>query len=344
MKKRMTVVMLLVLVAVLLTAGGQAAKEELVIGRIFFDLSHPYQQADAKHFEAYAEELGVKALSIDGKSSMDIMINAVDDLISKNVDGIIVQPLDGSAIAGSVEEAQKAGIPIIVFFENVRGATCPYVRINEHVSSVEMGETVAKKFQEIWPGKQIMIGIIGLPDIEYVRVHRTGAFVEGVKNVAPDAEVVAHLNGGGVRDKSLIVAEDLLQSHPEANVIFGINADSALGALAAFQAAGRGKAEDGIPSSEIFVSIDGSTPECLEIVNPESALKVAMALSPRENAYTLMDTILDVIHGEIDPHSDRMVDTHDLVINGWTDSVEEVQRFVTEDYFADVDLKKELSK
>jgi ribose transport system substrate-binding protein len=345
--KKITILLIvaaIVLSVGFLMAGGKKGGEEeqLVIGRIFFDLTHPYQQADEKHYKIYAEELGIKALSIDGKASMDVMINGVDDLISKGVDGIIVQPLDGAAIAASVNEAHKAGIPIVVFFQNVEGASCPFVRINEYDVGVEMGETVAKKAQGIWPGKKLNIGVIGFPDIEYVRVQRTGAFITGVKNVAPDAEVVAHLNGGGARDKSLQVAEDMLQSHPEVNIVYGINADSALGGLAAFQAAGRGEAKDGIPLTEIFVSIDGSTPECLEIANPDSALKVAMALNPKENAYTLTDVLLQVINGEVDPESDMMVDTYDLIINGWTDDIGSIQDFITGNYFAEVDLKTEL--
>ena len=309
------------------------------IGRVFFDLSHPYQQADAKHYEAYAKSLGMTPLTIDGKANMDAMINAVGDLIAKKVDGIIVQPLDGSAIAGSVIEAQKAGIPILVFFQNVTGASAPFVRINEYDVAVQMGEAAAKKAMEIWPGKPIKIGIIGQGDIEYVNEQRVKPFVKGVQNVAKDAAVVAELNGGGARDKSLLAGEDLLQSHPEVNIVYGINADSALGALAAFQAGGRGKAENGIPKTEIFVSIDGSTPEAQEIVSPNSALKLAMALSPKNNAKTLTDTLGKMMKGEIDPKSATRVDTFDTIINGWTDPIDKIQKFITDEYFATVDLK-----
>jgi ABC-type sugar transport system substrate-binding protein len=341
--KRVLVILVVALLLVSL-AGFAADKKQLVIGRVFFDLSHPYQQADAKWYEAYAKKLGIKAITIDGKASMDTMINAVGDLISKKVDGIIVQPLDGSAIAGSVLEAQKNNIPIVVFFENVRGAKCPYVRINEADVATKMGAIAGKKFKDTWPGKKAKIGIIGQDDIEYVKVYRTDTFVKGVQSVLPDAEVVSRLNGAGARDKSLQAAEDLLQSHPEVNIVFGINADSALGALSALQAAGRGKAVKGVPVSEIVASIDGSTPECIEIANPKSALKLAMALSPKTNAITLTDTLLKVIKGEIDPKGDKMVDTYDSIINGWTDNIAKIQEFISGEYFANVDLKAEIAK
>jgi ribose transport system substrate-binding protein len=349
-KKHLSLVVVLALMLFLPAAVFAAekkapkGKKQPTVGRIFFDLTHPYQQADAKHYEAYAKELGYQPLTIDGKANMDVMINAVGDLIAKKVDGIIVQPLDGSAIAGSVIEAQKAGIPIVVFFENVRGAKCPYVRINENDVAFKMGQVAGQKAKAIWPGKQIYIGVIGQPEIQYVQEHRTDPFIAGVQDAVPGAKLSALLNGKGARDSSLIVAEDLLQSHPEVNIVYGINADSALGGLAAFQAAGRGKAKNGIPVTEIFVSIDGSTPECQEIVNPNSALKLAMALSPKNNARTLMDTLVKTMKGEIDPKSDTMIDTYDTIINGWTDNIDKIQKFITEEYFANIDLKASTKK
>jgi ribose transport system substrate-binding protein len=51
-------------------------------------------------------------------------------------------------------------------------------------------------------------------------------------------EVVADINGGGQRDRSNSVMEDLLQSHKELKGVFAINDDCALGAANAIVAAG----------------------------------------------------------------------------------------------------------
>jgi len=52
-------------------------------------------------------------------------------------------------------------------------------------------------------------------------------------------EIVAVLPGGGVKDKAFKAAEDILQAHADLDGIFGINDDSALGALAAVEKANR---------------------------------------------------------------------------------------------------------
>jgi ribose transport system substrate-binding protein len=55
----------------------------------------------------------------------------------------------------------------------------------------------------------------------------------------PDIEVVAELSAEGKRDRAVRVMEDLLQAHADLAGVFGINDDSALGALAAIEAAGK---------------------------------------------------------------------------------------------------------
>jgi len=96
--------------------GGGGGNDGLNLGRVMFDLSHPYQQGDAAQTEKYAASLGHSIIILDGKSAPDVISNAVDDLISKKVKGIIVQPVDGASINSVVKASQGAGIPIVTFF------------------------------------------------------------------------------------------------------------------------------------------------------------------------------------------------------------------------------------
>jgi ribose transport system substrate-binding protein len=56
---------------------------------------------------------------------------------------------------------------------------------------------------------------------------------------SPGVTIVAKLSGHGVKDQAFRTAEDILQAHPGLGAIFGINDDSALGALAAVEQAGK---------------------------------------------------------------------------------------------------------
>jgi len=85
--------------------------------------------------------------------------------------------------------------------------------------------------------------------------------------------VAAVMNGGGLRDKALKAAEDMLQGNPNLKGIFGINDDSALGALSAAEARGR--------NDMVIVGYD-AIPEAVKAIQRGSALKADVAQQPRD--------------------------------------------------------------
>ena len=128
------------------------------------------------------------------------------------------------------------------------------------------------------------------------------------------------------------------------NIIYGINNDSVLGALAAFEAAGRGKAVNGVPQTEIFFGTDGTEAEILKIANPNSSFKVTMALQPKNNARTLIDTLMKVIKKEMDMRSDYEIKSMDFIVDGWRMDIDKLQMFLKDQYFSTVDVKKAISQ
>lgn len=332
------------------TAAKEAPKEEakaqkkLVLGRVSFDLSHPYQQADAKWFETFAKKDGNEVITIDGKANAEVMTNAVLDLVAKKVDGIVIQPFDNACAEGVVKEAHKANIPIVTFVNHPTKEKNPRIELFERDTAFEMGKFAAQKWKEWYPNKPIVIAVVDFPSIAQVHEQRALAFIDGVHEIEKDAKVAATLDGRGVRDKSMAAAEDLIQSHPEANIIYGINADTGLGVLAAYEAAGRGKAKDGVPLTELIVSTDGSEPEALKIYNPNSALKMTMALSPQNFAKVHYETVMKIIKGELKQDQDTSIKVGDVILDYWRTPLDKFQSFLTDEYFSKTDLKKKMSE
>jgi ribose transport system substrate-binding protein len=336
--------MLFVVVLLSIIAGSQhtATAEKIHIGRVMYDLNHAYQQSDLKHFERRCKENNIDITFIDGQAQNEIIVNAMEDLIAKGVDGIIVQPHDPDAINGVVREAHEAGIPVLCFFNKASEVVTPFVPLAESELAFEMGQIVARKWLEAHPDTPIVIATLDIPMVPFVHDGRTMPFVNGVQSVAPDAQHVISLMGGGVRDKAYTVTEDILESHPEVNIMFGHNANDGLGALAAFEAAGRGNMEEGKPVTELFASFDGTEQEALKIADPTSSYKITVALQPDNTAGVLFDTIMKMINGEIGMHDDVSIPAPDTIVNGWEMSIDELQQFISHEYFSKVDLKKEL--
>lgn len=325
---------LVMLMALSLPTTVFAEKKEYVFGRVIYDLSHPYQQADAKWFETYCAEIGAKAIIMDGKSSADVMTKCMEDLVSQGVDGIVIQPADAAAANGFIKTAHEAGIPIVTFVNKPTIEKAPHIELWEQDTSKEMGAKAATKWKEWYPDRPIKVGIVDLAQVQQVHEQRALAFFEGVKSVDPDAELACILDGNGVRDKSFAAAQDMLQSHPEVNIVYGINCDGAMGALAAFEEAGRGTAENGIPTTELFVSTDGTELEAVKIFDPNSALKMTMALSPRIFADEHLKLLMRVINGEIPMDQDEVVNVGDVIFDAWDSTPESFEEFLVKDYFA----------
>jgi ribose transport system substrate-binding protein len=349
MKRLLIVVVALAMLAVFTVpafSGGQGeakaggAKKDLVIGKIPITMEANYHQAHVKHLIAYAKEkYGVDVSVIDGAFSSDVAMSAVETFIAQGVDGILLHSVDEKVIDSMVKESHRADIPIVTFYIPTASRSVPHLQINEAETSYQMGVAAAKKWKEWYPKKPIYIGVIDYLTVEIVQKHRTGPFIAGVMSVDPTAQVVSKLEGSASVNKAMEAMQDMLQAHPEVNIVYGANADHALGALAALENAGRGKAVDGKCLTEIVVGTDGTEGELLKVYDPACSMKITQGLQPAVNAKAEMDMLMKIINGQIPRDEWLELDTYDKFISFWDTPIEEAQEFIAYQYFSDVDLK-----
>ncbi len=269
----------------------------------------------------------------------------MDDLIVRKVDGIICQAYDQVTMEVSIAAAQEAGIPVISFVNIASGKVkYPTMMIEERAGSIAMGELLAGKMLEFYPGIKFIIASISDPSVEWAHDQRTQAFIKGVQNIAPDADWA--FNGGeSNREAAYSTAEDILQRHPDVNIMYGYNAENVLGGLAAFESAGRGKANDSVPLKEVFAGVDGSVPEIIKVADPNSSVKATLALQPKTGARKCVDILLDIINGDLDMYEvDKNEAVVSFVVNGWDMSIDEIQFFLIDQWNLDIDLRKEIAQ
>lgn len=131
-----------------------------------------------------------------------------------------------------------------------------------------------------------MVGIIGQQETQSALDREIG-FKEEMKKHS-NIKIALVLNGGGVRDRALKAADDMLQGTPGLNAIFGINDDSALGALSAAEARGR--------NDLVIVGYD-ATPEAVQAIERGSALKADVAQQPRDLGAKTINVISNYFTG-----------------------------------------------
>lgn len=341
----------LVLIAPAFSGGGAekggttTAAKKIVIGKIPITMEANYHQAHVKHLIAYAKEAyGADVTVIDGAFSSDTAMNAVETFITQGVTGILLHSVDEKVIDSMAKKSLAANIPIVTFYIPSSSRNVPHVQINEAETSFQMGQAAAKKWKEWYPNKPIYIGVIDYLTVEIVQKHRTGPFISGVMSVDPKAQVVSKLEGSANVQKAMAAMQDMLQAHPEVNIVYGANADHALGALAALENAGRGKAVDGKCLTEIVVGTDGTEGELVKVYDPTCSMKITQGLQPKVNSKVELDLLMKIINGQQPRNEWLNIDTFDKFISYWETPIDEAAAFIKDQYFSTLDLKAAVKK
>ncbi|HUV29676.1 MAG TPA: substrate-binding domain-containing protein [Acidobacteriota bacterium] len=217
------------------SAQPEGQEAAVTIGVSLLTRTHPfYQDLEAGLREA-AEAAGFELLVTAGEFDVAKQKDQVHDFIVRDVNAIIVCPCDSKSIGTAVRAANDAGIP--VFTADI-ACLAEGVKIVSHVASdnVAGGRLAARALAEAL-GETGKVAIIDHPEVESV-IQRVRGFEEEIAR-HENIRIVAKLSGHGVKDQAFRTAEDVLQTHPDLGGIFGINDDSALGALAAVEKAGR---------------------------------------------------------------------------------------------------------
>lgn len=301
MKKALFVVALLTILVVS-CAKKESSTHTKTIGvtlltraHIFYkDLEEGLQEEAAKN----KYEVIVTAAEFDlGKQTAQI-----EDFIARKVDAIVVSPVDSKGIGAAIRKANAAGIP--VFTADIAAQEGEVV---SHIASdnVAGGRLAGEYLAKFMNGKG-SVGIIDQPAITSV-LDRVQGFKEAIAKY-PDIKIVADVNGQGVRDKAMQAASDVLQAHPDLNGIFGINDDSALGALDAAQQFNK--------TSIAIIGYD-ATPPAVDAIRRGTPLKADVIQYPKKIGATTIQKISEFFSGQqlpkVIPVEVGIVDRDDLL-------------------------------
>jgi ABC-type sugar transport system substrate-binding protein len=261
--------------------------------------------------QKYADSLGINVIFENqqgqGANAPDLMQN----LLTRGVDGIIMQPADANVAVPLVRQAQTQKVPVLGWaIPFGAGVTAPYVGLEEKTETEAAGKAAAQYVRQNFPGQPVKALIVTITGVSSCSNDRMGPFEQGVKSVAPDAQITT-VNGAADRNTAVTVTEDALQRDRGYNIVTGCNSDMAMGALQAFKSAGLGGASGKKPSHTYFYSINGTDEELRALTDPTSPLMADLGLTPKEVAKTLIDTMRKMISGKIPPYGNYTVNVPD---------------------------------
>ncbi len=258
------------------------------IGVTLLTMQHQFYQDLRAGLEAEAKQLGYKLIVTSAEFESARQANQIDEFIVQKVKAIIVSPCDSRSVGASIKAANDAKIPVLT-----ADIAClsPIGKVESHIASdnIAGGREAARLMTEALGG-QGSVAILTHPEVASV-MDRVKGFKEEIAK-QPGMKVVAELSSEGKRDKAVRVTEDLLQAHPDLAGVFGINDDSALGALAAIESAGKaGKVK--------IVGYD-ATPEARAKIQA-GAIYADVIQNPRKIGELTMQTLHELLLGRTVP-------------------------------------------
>jgi len=183
-----------------------------------------------------AAKYGYSISFVDANHDQAKQTSQVEDYISKHVDAIVLSPADSKAVGPAVVEANQANIP--VFTADIASTSNKGVVVT-HVASdnIQGGKVAADLLGKALNGTGT-IAIIDEPEVTSVQ-DRVKGFKQELAAKFPGISIVADQTAGGERSQAANVMDNLLQRFPNLSGVFGINDDSALGALQSIKSAGK---------------------------------------------------------------------------------------------------------
>ena len=172
------------------------------------------------------------AVPING--NVDRQISAMENTLKLKPDVIMLEPLSAAALSASVARAVAAGIPVVVCADGVEGK--PYTAYAD-VDLYRAGYESAKALAESLGGKGKIIMISGIPGVDAAEVWKKAA--EDVFATYPGIEVVASEYGNWSIPTSKEKATAMLAANSAVDGVYAGGSEGAIGALLAFEEAGR---------------------------------------------------------------------------------------------------------
>lgn len=276
--KRTALVALLVLVLGVASVSAQS----YVVGLSVSTLNNPFFVDLKEGAEEAAAQLGLTLIATDAQNDANRQLSSVEDLISRGVNILVINPVDSSAIVPAIRAANKAGVPVITVDRGADGGT-----VVSHVASdnVAGGKMAGEFILELLGGKGKVVELEGIPGTSAARDRGTG-FNAAIASYG-DIKVVAKQEAGFDRAKGMSVMENILQAQPEINAVFAHNDEMALGALTAIRASGR----------DIIVVGFDATDDAVKAVE-EGRMAATVAQKPREMGKIAVEAALKYLKGE----------------------------------------------
>ena len=261
--------------------NGAQGGENTGNGSIGFSVStqnNPFFVTLNEGAQKKADEEGAELIVVDAGDDAAKQTSDIEDLISKNISVLIVNPVDSDAVAPAVKDAISRGIKVISVDRVVNGVEVDCSIASDNVEGAKM----ATEYLVSLVGEGAKVAELeGVPGAS-ATIDRG----EGFHAVADEQlDVVSKQTANFERSEGMTVMENMLQANADIQGVFAHNVEMALGAL---EAVGN--------RDVVVVGFDATDDALAEIEKGRMAATVAQ--KPDLMGETAVETALKLVNGE----------------------------------------------
>lgn len=286
------------------SASGDSDKPEvaLVMKSLANEFFKTMADGAEKHHSEHAEDYDLIVNGIRNETDIAAQVSLIEQMVSRQVDAIVVAPADSKALVPALKRALDAGV-VVVNIDNKldnevlsgAGIKIPFVGPDNREGAKMVGDVVASQLQA---GDEVAI-IEGVPTA-FNAIQRRLGFEDAMKEGG--MKIVSSQSGSWEMAKANTVATAILSEYPNVKALLCANDSMALGAAQAVKAAGAdGKilvagfdnisaVEPLIQSGAMVATADQHADE-LAIFGIEAALQILKGDAPPEDRKTAVDLV-----------------------------------------------------
>lgn len=258
--------------------GGSENAGSGAVGLAISTLNNPFFVTLSEGAQAAAKEQNIDLIVVDAGDDAAKQTNDIEDLISRNISVLIVNPVDSDAVAPAVKDAVAKGIKVVSVDRVVNGVDVDCAIASDNVA----GAAAATEY---------LVSLIGegAKVAELQGVSGASATIdrgEGFHKVADEKlNVVSSQTANFNRSEGMTVMENMLQANADIQGVFAHNDEMALGAVEA------------IGGKEIVVVGFDATDDAMTAVS-EGRMAATVAQKPDLMGATAVETAVKLIAGE----------------------------------------------
>lgn len=220
--------------------GQQWSRRRYRIGYASQSEEFSFSRLVSESIRSAAYEAGIDLLELNNRYSPAAAIRNAETFVRERVDLVIEFQTNQQSASIVASKLMEAGIPIIAIEIPHPGAD--YYGANNYRAGLLAGHALAQAAIQRWRGQIDEILLLELPMAGPLPRTRLTGILAGVREIIPKIadQKVRFLNGNGRFENSLQVTRRYLQQNKAKRVLIGgLNDPSSIGALQAFEEAGR---------------------------------------------------------------------------------------------------------